>query len=522
MGTPRAAGSLSSKQTALNEERYRALVQSICTFTWVADAAGDFTSPQYGWEQYTGHNFEQHKGSAWVQDVHPDDRARVAETWRQAVESKSWYEVEWRCWHVATQNWRRCITRGVPILNPNGSVREWVGAVTDIETRFDAQHRLGEQADELEAIIESIPAPVWITRDPECRFVTGNRAAGELFGAPPEANFSKTPLPGEPVVSHEVFDIDGARIEGDDLPLQRACCAGLPVKQEVEFRFPNKPSRQILIYTAPIIAEGKVRGGIATCMDITELKTIERELARSNRELASANEQLSHFNFVANHDLREPLRQIAVFCELLAKKLEGVLDGESKDYLEICRKGVLRMDALLKDIREYADVSRPREQLRGPASAQAAFENALRNCADAIDEAAAVIEAGDLPPVMTTQASLERIFQNLLSNALKYRAANHPRIRVSATREHELWKFAVQDNGIGIEPRYHDMIFEPFKRLHSHSEYEGTGVGLAICQKIIERRGGRIWAESELGKGSTFYFTLPAADPGISVEGRRP
>jgi PAS domain S-box-containing protein len=628
-----AAAAALEEQTRLNEQRYRALVQAVSTFVWVADASGNFTTPQSGWEEYTGHGFDRHRGAGWIEDVHPDDRAGISEKWTNAVRTNSWYEVEWRCWHGRTQRWRRCLTRGVPILSADGSVREWVGAVTDIEHRLETEQILEQewlrmaqsagglalwertpgtanerwmlelyqiygvrpgstvgdleerihpedrgkasaararaaisghldvtyrivfaggqirwlrekgsavphdpsgkmvgvlvdvtdlmelqenhrvQADELETLIDAIPAYVWISRDPECRFIVGNRAANEFLAAPPGSNQSQTPGPGQTPPRIDQFGPDGAPMAPEDLPMQRACRTRTILRgEEIEFRFPDRGNRNLLGNVVPLFdSGGRVRGCVAVFIDITDMMRTQRELARSNRELAMANDQLSHFNFAASHDLREPLRQVAIFSELLERRLEGTLDAESISYLQFCRKGALQMEHLLKALLIYAQIAGSGEPVMHATGCREALDKAVQNLSNSIIGAQANVEADDLPQVVIESSSLVHLFQNLLSNAIKYRGLDDPVIRVSAVRDGEFWRMAVADNGIGIAPQFHQQVFGMFKRLHTRSEYEGTGIGLAICQRIIERHGGRIWVESEPGKGSTFYFTLRAA-----------
>ena len=234
------------------------------------------------------------------------------------------------------------------------------------------------------------------------------------------------------------------------------------------------------------------------------------QLVREKQDLAHANEELQEFNLLVSHDLREPLRRIATCLELLKRKGGTRLDTESRKYIGICIDSATHMQALLEDLLTYCRIARPFSVRMRQINSREAFEEARRNLSDAIEQTSAIVEVDDLPSVLFESSALVHVFQNLLSNAIKFRGESPLRVRVSALLDKCYWQFAIVDNGIGIAPEHHEQIFKLLKRLHSRSTYEGTGVGLAICQKIVERHGGRIWVESEPGKGSTFYFTLPA------------
>lgn len=231
------------------------------------------------------------------------------------------------------------------------------------------------------------------------------------------------------------------------------------------------------------------------------LKT-EAELRRSNGEL----EQMA---YVLTHDLQEPLRTVNNFVRLLAHRYRGQLGEEADQFIAFAVDGVSRMQDLIKDVLQFALIN-GREAASGePVDASAAFQAALANLQAAIEESGAEIEWDSLPAVAVNREQLSQLFQNLISNAIKFRSDAAPRIRISASREGKAWRFRVEDNGIGIPPTYHQRIFEIFKRLHARTEYPGTGVGLAICKKIVERHGGRIWVEPAPAQGTAFCFTLP-------------
>jgi signal transduction histidine kinase len=236
-----------------------------------------------------------------------------------------------------------------------------------------------------------------------------------------------------------------------------------------------------------------------------------RTLQETVAELRRANEDLEQFAFSASHDLREPLRTIAVYSQLLEQHCGPALDEEARSFIQYAVSGAKRMEALIKDLLSYVQATRAVGGEVSDVDSFAVLEQTLSNLQASIEESGAVISVDRLPVVRVQTVHLEQLFQNLIGNAIKYRGTEPPRIEISARREGIRWKFYVKDNGIGIDPRYAKQVFGIFKRLHNSDSYSGTGIGLAICQKIVERYGGRIWVDSDLGTGATFYFTLPGA-----------
>lgn len=245
--------------------------------------------------------------------------------------------------------------------------------------------------------------------------------------------------------------------------------------------------------------------------EITERKQAEQSLLEKSLALASSNAELEQFAYVASHDLQEPLRMVSSYVQLFAERYRGQLDERADKYIRYAVEGAQRMQALIGGLLEYSRVGREEHLAR--ISADTALDQALVNLTSLIEESKAAVSRGPLPFVRAGHTQLVQVFQNLVANAIKFRQPGTlPRVRIGAVRQADQWVFSVQDNGIGIDKQYADRIFVIFQRLHTHAEYPGTGIGLSVCKKAVERQGGRIWLESELGKGSTFYFTLPAAE----------
>ncbi len=264
---------------------------------------------------------------------------------------------------------------------------------------------------------------------------------------------------------------------------------------------------------------GEVQGVFAAARDITEKKITEAELEKyrlhledlvrqRTEELARSNKDLEQFAYVASHDLQEPLRAVSGFVSLLQHHLENALDEKTREYMDFTVDGVARMQSLINGLLEYSRIDtrgKPPEKTDSKKS----LDEALLDLQASIKETGAKITGDNLPTVNIDPLQLKQLFQNLISNAIKFRGEQPPEIQVSAERENSEWRFAIKDNGIGIEPQYSERIFLIFQRLHTRKKYPGTGIGLPLCKKIVERHGGKIWVESEPGRGSTFYFTVP-------------
>jgi light-regulated signal transduction histidine kinase (bacteriophytochrome) len=249
--------------------------------------------------------------------------------------------------------------------------------------------------------------------------------------------------------------------------------------------------------------QGKVVFMLGAVVDVTERRDAEEGLRRTNAEL-------EEFASVASHDLQEPLRQVAIFSQLVQQKYIHQIDAEADEYLNYCVGGARRMSALIDDLLTYSRTARADHVLTHPVDLNDVLAQVSETLTMRVKECGATLEISTLPTVKGHAGLLNQLWQNLLANALRYRGEAAPRIRVTADQQGTYWTFAVADNGIGISPEYHEQIFRIFQRLHDRETYSGTGIGLAICKKIVERHGGRIWVESEPGHGATFRFTLTA------------
>jgi PAS domain S-box-containing protein len=345
----------------------------------------------------------------------------------------------------------------------------------------------------LATILESI-SDAFIALDPEWRFTYVNAEAERSMG------MSRADLTGR--VFWDVFP--ETRSTEVYAHFVRAMTERVPVRFE-SFYPPWRRWFENRVYPAK-------DGGLSVFyQDITDRKQTEAAIRKTNDALRRANADLEQFAYSASHDLREPLRTVRVYCELLRRDYARALDADAGEMIGECVAGVQRMDALLTDLLEYvrASISTGVDEPGEPMSLESALAGALGNLQTTIEGTGATVTHDPLPSVRVAAVHAQQLFQNLIGNSLKYRSEAAPRVHVGARLDGDAWIISVQDNGIGIAPEHQERVFGVFKRLHSAYEYSGSGVGLAICKKVVERYGGNIWVESEVGKGSCFYFSLP-------------
>ncbi|KAA3662506.1 MAG: PAS domain-containing sensor histidine kinase [Chloroflexi bacterium] len=267
------------------------------------------------------------------------------------------------------------------------------------------------------------------------------------------------------------------------------------------------------VQIGPIQRDGEMIGMIVIARDITERRIVEQAVAKYAEDLARSNHDLEEFAYIASHDLQEPLRMISSYLMLLQKKYSTELDDEANEFIEIAVNGAKRLRQLIRSLLAYSRIS----QTEVPTSivdCSLVLKNTLRYLQLAIEDTNATIIADDLPSILGDGEQVGTLFQNLISNALKFHSSHPPQIKIKAIRkDNNMWQFSIADNGIGMKPKNTKRIFTIFQRLHTTNEYPGTGVGLAICKKIVNRHNGRIWVKTKPGNGTTFFFTLPSENP---------
>lgn len=481
-----------------SEEMYRTLANAMPQIVYLCDPEGRRQFVNHRWVEFTGNaaamNFD------WAESVHPDDRTRVLEHWSQCVKSGEPVECELRlrrhdgqyCWHLS---------RAIPVRSETGVITSWIGTSTDIHDFKTYEARLRESETRLRALAETVPEILFTTRpDGYCEYVSPRAYA----------------LTGLPAGSLEGFGwldaIHPAEREQVREEWLRSASTGVPFSTEYRMRAADT-HRWMMVRAAPIRdPEGGTANWFGMCADIEDHKRLAQSLQQRTAELMRSNDELQRFAYVVSHDLKEPLRTITGMSELLARDYGEVVGQEGQKLIQTVVSGAGRMNDLIRDLLDYSRVSGEGGVPLRPIDCNALFNFALMNVQAQVSQTGAVIASDRLPVVMADD-QLVRVFQNLLGNALKYRSERPPEIHVSATEgENGMWTVSVRDNGIGLDMRYADSIFGVFRRLHGRGQYEGTGIGLAIAKRIIERYGGRIWVESKPGEGSTFYFSLAGAE----------
>lgn len=383
------------------------------------------------------------------------------------------------------------------------------GCLCVIVTDLSHQKRYAEIA----AVLEAVPVGVFIAQDAECRNIVGNRMAYELLRVPPASNVSKSGLELEkPKTWREVKD--GRDIPPEGLPMQTAARTGKRVDNyEFDILFDDGAYRCWLGNAVPLFDEtGQSRGAVGAFIDITERRQIAEALEASNLELRS-------FGNALTQDLREPLSMVVKFTKLLAEEYRGRLGKDAETYISDSVEGALRIEALLKALLDYWGVTQRSGLNLSSVDCNQVLARTLRHFQMAIRESGATVTSGTLPTMVADELTLEQVFRTLIGNAIQYRGEAAPIIHISAESTFDRWLFSVRDNGIGIDSKNAEQVFGMFKRLHG-DEIPGTGIGLALCKKIVERHGGRIWVESAEGRGAAFRFTIPSsldsALPGFS------
>jgi PAS domain S-box-containing protein len=347
--------------------------------------------------------------------------------------------------------------------------------------------------------------PDWIVfKDRESRVQLCSQAYCEHLGRP-----------AEEIVGRDIFEwypiAEAQRYRDEDIQVMEA---GQPLVREHRLKSVSDGHyRWMEAIKTPVRNQtGAVVGLLSNERDITRLKRTEEELTNTVEELGRSNAELEQFAYVTSHDLQEPLRSISGYLALLQRRYEGRLDAEADTFITRAVAAVDRLQALIQSLLAYSRVG-SRGKPFEPTDCEAVLQRTLTNLRAAISESGAAVTHDPLPTVMADGSQLEQVFQNLIGNAIKFRSDAVPSIHLGVehcqNQERGEGRFSVSDNGIGIDPQYAERIFGIFQRLHTRSEYSGTGIGLSICQRIVERHGGRIWVASEPGAGAVFCFTIP-------------
>jgi len=473
----------------------RAVEQS-ASLIIITDSQGNFEYVNPKFTEVTGYQLDEIEGeNARILKSGETPGEEYAKMWRDLAAGKEWRGE----FHNKKKNgelfWAYASLS--PILDDDGVITHYLAVEEDISERKRMEETLQHSESRYRGIFEGIEDAI-VVESLIGEILDVNTRACEMFGWERDQMLRMTVddlVPeGHSVIKPEKleeFTVPDKPIETTNV---RANGEHFPVEITVRLQ---------MIGVEPVM--------LVVVRDITDRKRVEKALEQSKLELERSNTELERFASIASHDLREPLRVIAGFARLLVKRYDGRLDAEADEYIAYILDGTNRLQRLIDDLLTFSRVGTRGKDFE-LTDCNTVLDTAISNLTIAIEENDALVTHDLLPSLIGDGVQLEQLFQNLISNAIKFRGEEPPRVHVGSTRKEDEWEFAVKDNGIGIEPQFADRIFVIFQRLHTQQEYPGTGIGLAICQRIVERHGGRIWFESDPGNGSTFYFTIAADD----------
>jgi PAS domain S-box-containing protein len=496
------------RELRASEELFRSIVEAAAEGIWIIDVQGRTTFVNRRMTELLGYGSKEMLGRSCFDFLHPDEKERGRAGFEKR---KGGDDVVPREYRFVRQDgsirWLSFV--GSPMHDAAGRITGVLSMCTDTTERRLVEERIRHlnselvaKLSEVETLLNVVPVGIAFSYDAECRTVKFNAEAQRIHGIGEASIVSMT----GPDMPYQVLQ-NGIAVPAHELPLQRAANSGEGTR-DVEYEIVRRDGRvvQVLCSASPVFdAQGRPRGSVAALLDITDRKQTENALRR-------ANTALEQFAYAAAHDLQEPARNVSIYTQLLAREYENRFDAAADEYMKVTVEGAHRMQTLIQDLLSYARTTNEGETPPHAGSdGNAVFAEVVQNLRTAIEIAGAEVSAVELPSVVAVRhGHFVQLLQNLVSNALKYRGVEPPKILVSAAQQGPELVFRVKDNGLGIAPEFHERIFGVFKRLHGR-EIPGTGIGLAVCERIVSYYGGRIWVESELGEGASFCFTLPAA-----------
>jgi len=479
------------------QDPYQVLVQSVHEYALVVLALdGEILSWNPGAERMTGRTAQEVLGTNFAASFSESDikRERPQEILGLAAEAGTYDEEGVRLRKDGSLYTIR--TTFTALRNGAGTLTGYSVVSSEVDDNAQSEGRY-------RGLLEAAPDAMVVV-NPAGEIVLLNVQAEKQFG------YRRDELVGQPV-TNIIPEGFAERLIADELrTTEEALAQVIGTGIELVALRKDKTEFPIELMLSPLqSAEGILV--TAAIRDISVRKAAEETLLDTINELARSNEELGQFAYIASHDLQEPLRMVASYTQLLSRRYKGKLDSDADEFIAYAVDGANRMQRLIQDLLAYSRVGTAGSVLQPVESAEA-LEQALRNLTRSIEDSHAVVTHDELPVVMADEMQLTQLFQNLVGNAIKYQGTGTPVVHVGSARKGKKWNFSVKDNGLGIAPEYFDRIFGMFQRLHKREEFDGTGIGLAICKKIVERHGGTISVESVPGQGSTFRFALVATE----------
>ncbi len=498
-------------------ERFQTLVQTLPQLIWTGHSDGSLDYVNERWIEYTGINRQDISIERNKALIHFEDYDACMTPWLNSVATGCPYEAEYRM-KRKDGHYRWHLVRATPMLDSGGKVARWIGSSTDIHEQKSGEQALIEDGYRLNLALDAAQLGTW-ELDILNGMLRSSHRLVEIFGF--EFGASASLVKMRSLIHPEDFEEDMAKI-------QLAIKLDVPYDSEFRITLGGKITRWVTNHGRVVYdSDSRPLRIIGVTEDITDRKqqelnlqsinttleqrVAERTLDAENRaiELARSNSELEQFAYVASHDLQEPLRAVASYVGLLARRYKGQLDKKADDYIQHAVDGATRMQGFINDLLAYSRI-RGDVDSRKTVEVSKIFAEVLSDLKNQIDSNQAEISYDDkLPNILGFPEFFRQVLLNLLANALKFRSELQPKVHVSVRRIDNFWEFCVADNGIGIDQKYHSRIFVIFQRLHTREKYEGTGLGLAICKKVVEFHGGNIWVESSAGLGSRFFFTIP-------------